>query len=127
MKILINYKYISLLILIVSGVFIFSSFNSPEEQIIGTWMLENSSPEYKLIFTNNGICKEYEDNELLTTYSYSLENNSCESYAATATLYLKLIDNSDQSTTCFELSSITDNTLSLMIIDKGKMMLFNKE
>ena len=95
-------------------------------QIVNTWVDEDDS-NYKLVFLANGTCKEYENNELLTTYNYSIVSNNCCDFSATNTIYLKWIDTEDSQTTCLEILNITDDTLSLMIIDRAKRLFFNKQ
>jgi hypothetical protein len=97
-----------------------------ETKIIGLWTLE-SDTNYKLEFLTNGKCKEYNGNDLLTIYDFSIKSYSCENYSTSNSIYLKWIDNEDSGVTCFEIGNITDSTLSLMIIDRGKMLLFNKQ
>lgn len=97
-----------------------------ETKIIGMWVLE-SDTNYKLEFLANGKCKEYNGTELLTTYDFTIKSYSCEDYSSSNSIFLNWIDNDDSGVTCFEIGNITENTLSLMIIDRGKMLLFNKQ
>lgn len=104
-----------------------SSFiSSPQDEIIGSWILEDDQ-DYKLEFTLNGTCNEYYENNIVTTYNFSIVTNSCDNFTQQNSIYLKLIDNSDLAITCFEIGKISNNTLSLMIIDKGKMLFFIKQ
>lgn len=94
-------------------------------KIIGTWIEDNSS--YKLVFLSNGICKEYENSEIITTYNYTIKNESCKNFQASNTIYLEWVDIEDNKKTCFEILNITDDSLSIMIIDKAKNLFFNKQ
>ncbi len=99
--------------------------NDYSSEIIGVWIDENDE-NYKLEFLDNGICKEYVGTELIATYNYSLDDN-CEGYIASNTVYLNWVDTEDQKTTCFEINNITNHSLSIMIIDKARVVFFNKE
>ena len=94
-------------------------------KIIGTWIDEDSS--YKLVFLTSGICKEYENSELISTYSYKIKNENCKNFQAANTIYLEWIDNEDNKITCFEVLNITENSLSIMIIDRAKRLFFIKQ
>ena len=102
------------------------STNQYNTAIIGTWVLEDDTNQ-KLIFTTDGICKIYEDNILHTTYQYSFESVSCENYSANNVVYLKWKETDDQNSSCLEVSGMTANTLSLMIIDSSKILFYNKQ
>lgn len=95
-------------------------------EIIGAWIDEDDS-NYRLEFLTNGTCKEYEGTELLTTYNYSIEGNSCGDFSTPNVIYLKWVDTEDMQTTCLELLNITDVSLSLMIIERAKRLFFNKQ
>ncbi len=98
---------------------------SSEALILGTW-IDDDDPTYKLVFFSNAICKEYQNNELIATYEYDVKYNSCEDFMATSVVYLYWRDLENQQQVCFEISNITNEVLSLMIIDRAKMVLFNK-
>jgi len=102
------------------------TINIYSTQILGTW-LDEEDDSYKLVFLSNGNCKEYSDNELISTYQFSLEQNSCDSFSATNVIYLKWYDPEDLQTTCLEMLNITDETLSLMIIEKASRLFFNRQ
>ena len=100
--------------------------NTYSTQILDTWV-DNEDNNYKLVFFANGTCKEYEGNDLLTTYNYSIESSNCGNFSASNAIYLKWIDTEDLQTTCLEILNITDDSLSLMIIDKAERLFFNKQ
>ena len=100
--------------------------NTYSTQIIGTW-IDDEDNNYKLEFLSNGICKEYDGSELITTYNYSIKSSNCADYNSSNSYYLKWIDSEDLQTTCLEILNITDNALSLMIIDKAERLFFNKQ
>jgi len=95
-------------------------------QIIGTWEEEEDN-NYKLVFSANGTCKEYENNELITTYTYSIVSSNCNDYSSSNSIYLRWLDEEDSQASCLEILNITDDTLSLMIIDKAERLFFNKQ
>ncbi len=95
-------------------------------KIIGTWIDEEDN-NYKLEFLSNGICREYDGNELISIYNYSIVNNNCGEFNSSINFYLKWIDTEDSQTTCLEILNITDEVLSLMIIDRAKRLFLNKQ
>jgi len=96
-----------------------------KQDILGTWVLEDSNPEYKLEFTNSQ-CKLYVDGILKSTDTYSIDKNSCGTYSADNSYFLKRI-NSYQDIGCMEISNLTNEVMSLMIIDKGKILPYHKQ
>ena len=102
------------------------SLNNYSNLIIGTWEEEEDS-EYSLVFSSNGNCSEYSENELLSTYTYSIEDSNCDNYTALNTTYLKLIDLDDSQITCFEILNIEEEVLSLLIIDKANRLFFIRQ
>jgi hypothetical protein len=100
--------------------------NQYDTAIIGTWLLEDETNQ-KLVFTADGICKIYEDDILHTTCQYSFESVSCENYSAEGVVYLKWKEADDPVSSCLEVSSMTNNTLSLMLIDNAKILFYNKQ
>ena len=120
--------------LILFSVLVTISFNCkaqqiPENQyaskIIGTWLLEDTNN--KLKFTTNGICKVYVNNILNTTYEYSFATTNCENYLENNIVYLKWKDLDDLKVSCIEVSGMTTNTLSLMILDNAQILYYNRQ
>lgn len=95
-------------------------------EIIGTWVDEEDN-NYKLVFLSNGNCKEYDGSQLVTTYNYSITQASCANYNSRNSFYLKWFDTEDSQTSCLEILNITDNALSLMIVDKAERLFLVKE
>jgi len=100
--------------------------NTYSSAIIGTWIDEEDN-NYKLEFLSNGTCKEYDGSVLITTYNYSIVNSNCGDFNSSSSFYLKWIDTEDLQTTCLEILNITDDVLSLMIIDKAERLFLNKQ
>ena len=94
--------------------------------IIGTWVLEEDTNN-KLVFTSDGQCKIYEQNQLDTIYEYSFENNSCLNYIEVDVVYLKWREVNSLEFTCLEISGMTTNTLSLMLIDSAQILYYNRQ
>lgn len=100
--------------------------NQYSTNIIGTWILEEDTNQ-KLEFTAAGICKVFEEGVLHTTYEYSFENNSCGSYTTNDdVVYLKWKEVGQLETSCLEVSGMTTNTLSLMIIDNAQVLYYTR-
>lgn len=100
--------------------------NDFSTKIIGTW-IEEEDQNYKLIFLSNGLCKEYVNQQLVSTYNYIVSGNSCGQYNESDVVFLKWVDNEDSENYCMEILNVTDDALSLMIIDRGKRLFFNKQ
>lgn len=95
--------------------------------ITGTWVLESNTDNYKLIFTQDNICKEFNDGNQVGTYRYQITMNSCGAYHANKQLYLKLVDTKDNDISCFEISNISQDVLSLINPDNAHLLFFNKQ
>ena len=102
------------------------SENQYASKILGTWVLEEDTNN-KLEFTSNGLCKVYENNILNTTYQYSFVTTNCKNYSESNIIYLKWIDLDDFEVSCLEVSGMTIDTLSLMIIDSAQILYYNKQ
>jgi len=101
------------------------------ESLEGTWIAESDSKS-KWVFTNDGKCKRYYDNELLNTYVYSLSNKSpqCDKTVPinSKTQYLKLVKvGKVDSEYCYEVNGITSEKLSLRQMGRGGLLLFDKQ
>ena len=104
-----------------------TQLNDYTTEIIGTW-ISNDDLNYKREFTNNGICKDYSENVLVSTFSYSI-GSSCENENTVDFIYLQLIDE-DDDVYCFEINGINENDsniLSLTGLMRGKIQLYTKE
>ncbi len=97
-----------------------------ETNIIGTWVWEEDTNN-KLVFAANGICKIYEGNELVTIYQYSFENNVCFNYDEEDVVYLRWQEVGDVEPSCLEISGMTANTLTLMIVDRAKLLYYIRQ
>lgn len=96
--------------------------------ILGNW-ISNDDNQWKLTFLNNGIRKDYYANELQETVTYTIQSNSCENESSVGLTYLKTVD-SNNHIKCFEILSVNyegNNKLSLMDIDRGKILIFTKQ
>ncbi|MGB0769849.1 MAG: hypothetical protein ACPGPB_03760 [Flavobacteriaceae bacterium] len=102
----------------------------PENQysnyVIGSWILEEDTSN-KLVFTSNGLCKLYEAGVHQTTYEYTFSNNCYQSQNAIGVVYLKWKEINKSETYCLEVSGMTSNTLSLMIVDSAQILYYNRE
>ena len=101
-----------------------SNYNT---EIIGTWV-SNEDFSYKRVFTSNGICNDYSEEELVSTYTYNI-STSCEEENTLGFIYLNLIDE-DNDKYCFEINAINENNsnvLSLTGLMRGKIQLYTKQ
>jgi len=101
-------------------------------EIIGTWV-SNDEPEYKVLFTSNGLRREYINNDLqLETYQYSIVN-SCNGQTLTENyqIFLKITDIEDGNVTCDFLNGIHTDSNGVMTLsittERGKLYLYTKQ
>lgn len=103
--------------------------NNYATEIVGTWY-SNDDPLWKITFTNNGLRKDYYENELTETYSYSI-SNSCNNQILHGEFFLKTTEESS-SISCDILNGFhTDTTngeITMSITsERGKLYLFTKQ
>jgi len=125
------------------GFIALTSFNNPDEDIIGTWILENDSNS-KWVFTNDN-CYWYYNDILEDTLTYTIQDLSDVqssgglSGGASVTLcghnvktggtedyYLKMTDQ-DNEQYCYEILGLSDENLSLNFLGQAKIKVFNKQ
>lgn len=127
-------RYIKYLIsafsLLIIGYIVLSSFTTPEEDIIGTWVSEEDS-NWKIKFNDDGTCLWYYTNEITDTYTYTITTTTpqCGYEVKTGSeyYYLKLID-ADGGENCYEILGVDSLSLSISTISLGvKNHYFNKQ
>ncbi len=127
-------RYIKYLIsafsLLIIGYVVLSSFTTPEEDIIGTWVSEEDS-NWKIKFNDDGTCLWYYTNEITDTYTYTITTTTpqCGYEVKTGSEYnyLKLID-TNGGENCYEILGVDSLTLSISTISLGvKNYYFNKQ
>ena len=127
-----NMQIIVLLVVLAVGL---SSFylrqQNTENLIIGIWVSESDSKS-KIVFSNDGKCKEYYDNILEGEYSYIIDNSSpqCETIVPidVNTNYLQLINVNDaHDKNCFEINGVTDQKLSLRYLSMGGAIVYDRQ
>lgn len=102
------------------------TLQTPEERILGTWVME-SSPSDKIVFNSNGELKKYVGNTLEYTDTYSI-TNSCHKITSHDLLYLKQIDSEDGDVYCTLIAdgiySDNSNSLTLITEEQGKIIIY---
>lgn len=83
-----------------------------EEQIVGTWIAEDN-PNVKLVFTENGLQKDYINGELVATYYWTLEERHSPSGLTGNVLILTNVQDSDDVTE-YMIDTLTDDRLVLV-------------
>lgn len=128
-----------LLITLIIGLFSYGSVHAQnldsvitqmEQELVGTWVLQDedthTATQYKLVFKTNRKVKEYQENQLLTTYeNYSVVKNSCGNFPANNDFYLKLVY-PDDDLSCSIITNLTSDVLALMSL-RGEVLLFYKQ
>lgn len=102
---------------------------TPQERILGVWILENH-PNEKIEFLSNGEMKKYENNLLVYTDTYSISNLCGGFSGSNGLLYLKQIDSQDADEYCFVIANgvYIDNsdTLTLITDGQGKVIVYER-
>ncbi len=105
-------------------------FQTPEERILGVWIMENS-PSDKLEFLANGQMKCYDNNTLLYTDFYNITNSCNGETLSNNEFFLKVIDSNDGTVSCAILLNgvYEDNstTLTLLTEGQGKVVIYHKQ
>ena len=99
-----------------------------EQEIIGTWILENDS-NTKLIFQSNSTVKTYYNDLLHSTNQYEI-NNVCDGETLNNQLFLKTLNNQNEVIDCSYLDSINYNNngkMTLVSQIQGKVIVFYKQ
>ncbi len=110
---------------------IHKNHNIVSKSIVGTWIAEKDSKS-KWVFTSDLKCKRYYDSVLLSTYTYSISNTSPQCGETVPveqhTSYLKLTKEGPvNSKRCYEINGITAEKLSLRVVDRGGLLLFDRQ
>ena len=98
-----------------------------ENQIIGSWHLENS-PKAIWTFYENGTVKRFEGNELRSSGKYEITKNCDEEILSNKNFFLRQIsENGHTSCDYIEAINYDNNGLfSLMTVNQGKIVVFKK-
>ena len=97
--------------------------------ILGSWVCEDD-PNWIMVF-DDSTCKWYYNGELQDDYTYQVNNSSpqCEKDVVvdSVTEYLSIVNAVDSSDKiCYEIYGLTQNTLTLRVIDRGGFLIFHK-
>jgi len=83
----------------------------PDSLIIGTW--KSNSGEVELVFTDDGLQKDYIDGELIATYNWTISELTAPSGKTGHELILKNVENPDNQQN-FLIDTLTDERLILV-------------
>lgn len=104
--------------------------NQDERLIIGTWV-SNQDSNWRLEFIDTNLCIQYYTGEPNEEYAYTISNSSPQCgydvLVDDTTSYLQLVNKATGESLCYEINGIARETLSLRPVDKGGIMLFNRE
>lgn len=128
----------TIFIIVILGFLVLTSFSSPEENIIGTWVLEDDNST-KWVFTDDH-CYWYYNDTLEDTFTYTIQDLSNAPSSGSPTLlcgqavktgntedfYLKLIDLDDDEY-CYEIFGLDNEKLSINFLGQAEIKVFNKE
>lgn len=115
---------LSLLLLILMGI---TSFVKPKTQIVGTWVSQ-TNPDYKLEFSDNGICKYYYVGKEYKKCAYNI-STSYDKNSEDRSLILKLSDENGDTLDYYELKDIDENNEDILVlgdVEKGEEYLYDK-
>lgn len=98
---------------------------------MGTW-ISREEPEWKWVFTENGKCFDYYDNQLSETYKYSIQTISpqCgqEVSVGEKFSYLKLTNEDNHNEEyCYEIFSLDEKTLQIRYFNTSSLIYMNKQ
>jgi hypothetical protein len=83
----------------------------PDSLIVGTW--KSNSGEVELVFTDDGLQKDYIDGELIATYNWTICEAATPSGLTMHELILTNIENADDQQN-FLIDTLTDERLILV-------------
>lgn len=107
---------LAILLFVLMGI---TSFVMPKKEIIGTWV-SKENPNYRLEFSENGICRDYYGGNVDKKYVYSI-STTCGDNSAYRSLFIKIADQEGFFSKCYELKSVNkDNDGMLIIADTEK-------
>jgi hypothetical protein len=103
------------------------------QSIIGSWVSDEDDKS-KLVFTSDNKRLDYYDGELLRTQTYLLTKNlkQCdpafplEAAEEEDITYLQLADNEGRSVMCYEINTLSGENLSLSVVGRGGITLYNR-
>ncbi len=115
---------LSLLLLILMGI---TSFVKPKTQIVGTWVSQ-TNPDYKLEFSDDGICKYYYVGKEYKKCAYYI-STSYDKNSEDRSLILKLSDENGDMLDYYELKDVDKNNEDVLVlgdVEKGEEYLYDK-
>lgn len=116
---------LSLLLLILMGI---TAFVKPKKQIIGTW-ISQTNPDYKLEFSENGICKYYYVGKEYKKCAYHI-SSAYNKANENRSLFIEMSDENGETLDYYELKDMSENDDDILVlgdIEKGEEYLYNKE
>jgi len=86
------------------------------ENLLGTWIMVDSKRigeadsflSSKWVFSNDGNCKWYENDELVDTFRYSISNYSCDNSFNGNYKTLKLLNNYSVENRCYGINGFSE-------------------
>lgn len=115
---------LSLLLLILMGI---TSFVKPKTKIVGTWVSQ-TNPDYKLEFSDNGICKYYYVDKEYKKCVYQI-STSYDKNSEDRSLILKMSDENGDILDYYELKDIDQSNEDILVlgdVEKGEEYLYDK-
>lgn len=108
----------------------FNTLRAQEASIVGTWISEEDS-NWKMVFENN-TCTWFYQNEITQTYNFSISNSSPQCgedvYVNNNTEYLKITKTQNTSDEiCYEIYGLSEQYLTLRVVNKSGFLIFNRQ
>lgn len=90
-----------------------------KDLIVATWVVKGESSNERLVFKSNGEVDSYEDNQIVDTYSWVIEESINNGVTR---IYLELENTQNPSDEYnYEISALTDELLVLIFMRKNNM------
>lgn len=111
------FTFISILTVLIFGFTISKQQNQDNQLIIGTWVQEDDS-NIKMVFTADGLEKDYVNGELIDTFNWQITSGATPSGLTISHLILtNILDANDVSR--FEINALNNDTLVLVFQRPG--------
>ena len=104
-----------------------TSFTAPKKEIVGTWVSQ-TNPDYRLEFSENGICKYYYVGKEYRKCEYHI-SATYDKNSEYRSLFLEMSDENGDTLDYYELKGIDERTEDILVLgdmEKDEQYLYDK-